>query len=59
MTEKSKRDKCFHQIWVRNETYDELEKIRLRDESINSIVGFLCEFYKAHKDDLGISRNRW
>jgi hypothetical protein len=48
------RNKTHHQIWINNETYHDLETLRLRDESINSIVGFLIAFFKAHKDDIDI-----
>lgn len=54
MYEKSlPRDKTHHQIWIHNETFEELEKLRIRDESINSIVGYLIEFHKNALPQIG------
>jgi hypothetical protein len=54
-TRKREWEAKHHEVWVNKDLYQELEALKIRDESTNSVIGFLLEFYKAHRDDFGIT----
>lgn len=41
-----------HQVWIDNNVYANVMSLQLRDETWSSIVGFLYEYYNAHKDEV-------
>ncbi len=47
-----KQSKTRHQVWIDVQLYENILALRIRDESWGSIVGFLYEFYNAHKDEV-------
>lgn len=53
-----KQKETRHQVWLSNETYEYILKNKTRDESINSFVGFLVEFYKNASPQLEITKSK-
>lgn len=43
-------------ILVDLETFENLEEMKSKVESMNSYIGFLIEFYKAHEHDFGVTK---
>jgi len=51
----SEQKKLHHQVWIRNEVWDKVESLRIRDETTSSIINFLYEFYidnRPEKEDI-------
>jgi hypothetical protein len=52
MTKSSVKQSATHkQVWIDNGYYEKIKNLRFMDESMNSVIVFLYEFYNAHQED--------
>jgi hypothetical protein len=46
MVYNKKQNETRHQLWIDEDLYQKLVKDKVRDESVNSYIGYLYEFHK-------------
>ena len=57
MDRKRTWEKNHKMVWIDKELYEKVSALKIRDESVNSVIGYLYEFHKSHQPELGVVKH--